>query len=247
VDGEAAVVGGLCISDNWSPSSRGGHGWRDTALQVGGAVVGDVERAFDALWRNASAPADASVPDTAVEPPAAMVAADHPAAGNVGRLYAWLAERAARSVDITDAYLVVPARALEGLAAAARRGVAVRLMLPAHNNHRLAGAAARRSYQFLLEAGVEIWEWVGAMVHAKTAVVDGEISLVGSSNLDPLSMRRNYELNLLVVDPETGRGLRAMFESDLENARRIDPASWSRRPLWQRQAEAAARIFAPDL
>jgi cardiolipin synthase len=249
VDGEVAVVGGLCISDNWSPSSRGGHGWRDTALRVGGAVVGDVERAFDALWSDASATAAARAPasDAAIAPPAVMVAADRPGAQCVARLYAWLAQRATRSVDITDAYLVISARALAVLAAAAGRGVAVRLLLPGRNNHPLAGTAARRSYEMLLESGVEIWEWAGAMVHAKTAVVDEEISLVGSSNLDPLSLQRNYELNLLVVDPATGHSMRQMFESDLENAQRIDLAAWARRPRWQRLAESAARIFAGDL
>jgi cardiolipin synthase len=249
VDEEFAVVGGLCISDNWSPSSRGGHGWRDTALRVGGGVVRDIEQAFDTLWADTGVPPppDASVADAAAMPPAVMVAADRPGAACVGRLYTWLAERATRSIEITDAYLVVPARALQVLTAAARRGVSVRLLLPGHNNHPLAGAAARRNYQMLLEAGVEIWEWSGAMVHAKTAVVDEEISLVGSSNLDPLSLRRNYELNLLVVDPVTGRGMRAMFDRDLEHARRIDLDSWRQRPRWTRLAEAGARMFARGL
>jgi len=248
VDGDFAVVGGLCISDNWSPSSRGGQGWRDTALRVGGAVVKDLEQAFDAMWGGigAAAPATASVSDAST-PPVVMVAADRPSAQCVGRLYTWLAERATRSIDITDAYLVVPAQALEVLARAARRGVAVRLLLPGHNNHPLAGSAARRNYETLLESGVEIWEWVGAMVHAKTAVVDEEITLVGSSNLDPLSLGRNFELNLLVVDPTTGRGMRTMFEGDLENSRRIDLAAWRQRPRRMRLAEAGARLFARDL
>ena len=249
VDGESAVVGGLCISDNWSPSSRGGGGWRDTALRVEGAVVGDVERAFDAMWRDSvgSMASGASASGAAVAPPAVMLSADRPDTKCIAQLYLWLAERATRSIDITDAYLVLPSKALERLAAAARRGVTVRLLLPGRNNHPLAGAAARHSYDVLLEAGVEIWEWAGAMVHAKTVVVDEEISLVGSSNLDPLSLRRNYEVNLLVVDPTTGSGMRAMFEHDLENAQRLDLVAWEKRPYWRRQAEAAARIFSPDL
>lgn len=249
VDGEFAVVGGLCISDNWSPSSHGGHGWRDTALRVGGEIVGDVERAFEAMWRDseASAGAGSSSPGPPAAPPAVMLGADRPGARCVARLYAWLAERATRSIDITDAYLVVPEAGLELLAGAARRGVSVRLLLPGNNNHPLAGAAARRGYERMLAAGVEIWEWVGAMVHAKTVVVDEEISLVGSSNLDPLSLRRNYELNLLVVDPTTGRGMRTMFDRDLANARRIELASWRRRPRWRRLAESTARLFASDL
>jgi cardiolipin synthase len=249
VDGQVAVVGGLCISDNWSPSSRGGQGWRDTALRVEGAVVGDVEWAFDSQWTDAAAAVatDVAASGIAIESPAVMVAADRPGARCVARLYGWLAERATRSIDITDAYLVLSTRALAVVAAASRRGVVVRLLLPGRNNHPMAGAAARRSYEMLLESGVEIWEWEGAMIHAKTAVIDEEISLVGSSNLDPLSLQRNYELNLLVIDPATSRDMRAMFESDLGNARRIDPATWGQRNRWQRLAESSARIFARNL
>jgi cardiolipin synthase len=99
----------------------------------------------------------------------------------------------------------------------------------------------------MLESGVEIWEWQGAMVHAKTAVIDEELTLVGSSNLDPLSLQRNYEINLLLVDSDTARGMKEMFEEDLENAQRIDLDTWRQRPLWQRRVESAATLFSRGL
>jgi cardiolipin synthase A/B len=102
-------------------------------------------------------------------------------------------------------------------------------------------------YARLMAAGAEIHEWRGMMVHAKTAVADGEISLVGSSNLDPLSMTRNYELNLVIADADTGARMDAMFEKDLSGARRIDPAEWAKRPFWQKVAESAARVFDDNL
>ncbi len=249
VDGESAVVGGLCISDNWSPSTHGGHGWRDTALLVRGTVVGDVAWAFEAMWRRANEELVAlpEVPRDDIPVPVAVVAADQPGAKRVAGLYTWLAGRAQRSLEITDAYLVAPPSLLSAFEAAARRGVEVRLLLPGRNNHPMAGAAARRIYQRLLAAGVHIYEWEGVMVHAKTAVVDGEVTLVGSSNLDPLSMHRNYELNLVVVDPVTGAGMRDMFARDLTGARRVVPAEWGRRPRWQRFAESMAVVFAPNL
>ena len=236
VDGAVAVIGGFCISDNWSPSIDGGRGWRDTGLLVRGPVVGDLEQAFEAMWLRAGesrAPTPRAA-ESYAGVPAALVAADQPGARHVAALYHWLAERARQSLEITDAYLVTPPRILAAFAAAARRGVAVRLLLPGRNNHPMAGAAARHVYQSLLDAGVEIWEWDGLMVHAKTAVVDGEVTLVGSSNLDPLSMRRNFELNLLVADPVTGATMRAMFARDLTTASRIDPVEWRQRPAWQR-------------
>jgi len=98
-----------------------------------------------------------------------------------------------------------------------------------------------------MAAGAKIYEWRGVMVHAKTAVADAEIVLVGSSNLDPLSMTRNYELNLLLADAATGRKMAEMFEQDLRGAREIRPEQWARRPLWQKTAEIAAKIFDDNL
>jgi len=249
VDGNTTVVGGLCISNNWAPQQGGGQGWRDTALRVGGHIARDVEAAFEAMWHRTEG-SDVPAEDGAAsagEPPAAIVAADRPGARCLARLYGRLAETAQRSIEITDAYLVLPAATLDTLGAAAQRGVSVRMLLPGRNNHRAAGAAARHGYERLLEAGVEIWEWDGAMVHAKTAVVDGLVTLVGSSNLDPLSLRRNYELNLLVMDDATGQGMRAMFERDLENASRIELDAWRRRPAWRRVAESLGSLLAPNL
>ena len=249
-DGEAAVVGGLCISDHWSPSSRGGNGWRDTGLLVRGSVVADLEAAFEAMWQRTigrQGPRPASAATTAGGPPAALVAADEPGTRHVSALYEWLAGRARQSLEITDAYLVTPQPILAAFRAAARRGVDVRLLLPGRNNHPVAGSAARHVYGPLLEAGVGIWEWDGVMLHAKTAVADGEVTMVGSSNLDPLSVRRNYELNLLIADAATGGEMRDMFASDLRSATRVDPAAWRRRPVWQRIVQAGASVLGPTL
>lgn len=249
VDGGTAVVGGLCISDNWAPSEKGGRGWRDTALLVRGEIAADVERAFDAMWRRAvgGVPPEGLAPAAPGVPPVAILAEDLPSTERVAAIYEWLARTARSTLEITDAYMVAPPGVLASFAAAARRGVAVSILLPGRNNHPLAGAAARRVYQSLLDAGVRIYEWSGVMIHAKTAVADGEISLVGSSNLDPLSMRRNYELNLLVSDPVTGSAMRAMFARDLGEACRVEPAGWVLRPRWQKAAERAAGLFGGDL
>jgi cardiolipin synthase A/B len=249
VDGEAAVVGGLCISDNWSASSRGGKGWRDTGLLVRGPVAADLEAAFDAMWRRADEQGRLSAAESVTDspPPAALIAADEPGKRYVSALYQWLAERARRTLEITDAYLVAPRQILSAFESAARRGVEVRLLLPGSNNHPLAGAAARHIYAPLLDAGVGIWEWDGVMLHAKTAVVDGEVTMIGSSNLDPLSMSRNYELNLVIADEATGAAMREMFAADLREATPIDADVWRRRPAWKRALETTASLFAADL
>lgn len=249
VDGEATVVGGLCISNNWAPTQQGGEGWRDTALLVRGPIAADVKRAFEAMWQRADGSEVPVHPETAapLSPPAALVVADRPGVQHVANLYAAMADRSRRSLEITDAYLVLQKSAQASFCGAARRGVSVRMLLPGRNNHPLAGAASRNGYESLLQAGVEIWEWDGAMIHAKTAVMDGDVTLVGSSNLDPLSMHRNYELNLLVADPDTGARMQDMFERDLATATQIKLSTWRRRPGWQRLAESIGGLFGSSL
>ena len=246
-DDLVAFVGGICIADHWAPSDRGGGGWRDTAVSIRGPAVADLQLAFDRMWARAR-----SVPPRAPtrQPPqpkgeaAVIVVGDQPGLGRVAALYEWLADQAEESIELTDAYFVAPQRVLGALIRAARRGIRVRLLVPGRTNHPVAGLAARRIYGPLLAAGAEIHEWTGVMLHAKTAVVDGVVTLVGSSNLDPLSLRRNYELNVLVADPETGSAMRDLFAADLLKATRVERDEWDRRPLVARAAEAAATLFA---
>ena len=247
-DGRNAVVGGICIADHWAPAERGGGGWRDTALFVRGPVVADLQLAFERMWHRASnlsrAAAPPSPPQETKGDAAALAVSDRPGAHRVASIYEWLADRAEDSIDLTDAYFAAPPLVTEALKRAAARGVRLRLLLPGRNNHPVMGLAARRVYSPLLEAGAEIYEWDGVMLHAKTAVVDGVVSLVGSSNLDPFSLHRNYELNLLVGDPAVGAQMRELFVADLAGATRVDPAEWERRPLRARVAERLATFAA---
>ncbi len=246
-----AFVGGICIADHWAPSDRGGAGWRDTAVSIRGPAVADFQLAFERMWRRAllqrpRAPVPHRPPSEKGEA-AVVVVEDRPGSSRVAAIYRWLADHAEESIELTDAYFVAPREVLDALIRAARRGIRVRLLLPGRNNHPVAGLAARRIYQPLLDAGAEIYEWTGVMLHAKTAVVDGVVTLVGSSNLDPLSLRRNYEMNALVADPATGTAMRDLFASDLEKAAPVRSDEWRRRPLRARAAEAAATIFAAML
>ena len=247
-----AFVGGICIADHWAPSDRGGGGWRDTAISIRGPAVADLRLAFERMWsrarleRPAPEPAPDRLPSEKGEA-GVIVVGDRPGLGRVAAIYEWLADRAESSIELTDAYFVAPREVLDALIRAARRGIRVRLLVPGRNNHPVAGLAARRIYQPLLDAGAEIYEWSGVMLHAKTAVVDGVVTLVGSSNLDPLSLHRNYELNALVADPTFGAVMRDLFATDLEKATPLRGDDWRRRPLRARAAEAAATLFADML
>jgi cardiolipin synthase len=247
-----AVVGGLCIADHWAPAEHGGGNWRDTAVMVRGPAVADLQLAFERMWTRALGLKSGTATSMAIPigtlPPArgdasVVVVGDRPRTQRVAALYQWLAENARETIEISDAYFLAPTNVTRALMDAARRGVRVRLLLPGRNNHPIAGLAARREYTSLLEAGAQIYEWNGVMLHAKTAVVDGAISMVGSSNLDPLSLRRNYELNVLIAHEKTGADMRALFANDIKNAHEVVLEEWRERPLRFKAAEWVAGLL----
>jgi len=247
-DGRRAVVGGLCIGDEWMPRPHE-ECWRDTAVLLEGPVVHDLEISFARMWQRTTGQAPPLPPRTA-EPAGdvrARVIDAPPKATRTYRLYQFVAALAARSLYITGAYTLAPAPLRAALAAAASAGVDVRLLAPGRSDVPIVNQAARAHYASLLRAGVRIYEWQGPMLHAKTMVADEALALVGSTNLNAFSFMACYELDVEIQDPGIGRTLHAQFLRDLENAREITISEWRRRPVRQRLAErlGAAALWLP--
>jgi cardiolipin synthase len=148
---------------------------------------------------------------------------------------------ARQSIRITTAYFVPPRRLLNALERAARRGVDVRLLLPGISDSWPALAAGRSFYGRLLQAGVRIYECHDAILHAKTAVVDGIWATVGSSNMDWRSFLHNAEVNVIGIDPKLAQQLEHLHADELARSREISLAEWSKRRLVHRIKEWAAR------
>lgn len=227
VDGRVAFVAGLCISHRWQGDpAKGVSPWRDTGLEIRGPAVGDVQAAFAQLWETIGDPlpqgewlpasALASAGDVALR-----VIAGAPSTAGLFRTDQLLAALARRSLWLSDAYFVGLTPYVQALRAAARDGVDVRLLIPNATDLPLVRALSRSGYRSLLEAGVRIFEWNGSMLHAKTAVVDGRWSRVGSSNLNVASFLGNYELDIAVDDERIAATMQAMYRRDLANATEI--------------------------
>ena len=135
-------------------------------------------------------------------------------------------DAAQRSVQLTMAYFAPGDELIQALCDAARRGVAVSLVLPGRSDVTLVLHAARSRYAQLLEAGVQVHEMTQSVMHAKTAVVDGVYSSVGSSNLDWRSIVGNHEMDVIVLGDDFGQQMQALFSRDLTVSRRIDPRQW---------------------
>ncbi len=225
VDGEIAHVGGMCVGVEWA-GTRWEAPWRDTGVEIHGPAARAAARAFERVWREVDdeplthSRSPASAPDEEGGAPVWLIEGE-PGRARVYRTLHLAASRATKSIWITDAYFVAPRTLSEALAAAAHQGVDVRILVPAHNNWPIVGTMSRGGYRTLLRAGVRIFEWQGPMMHAKTSVVDGVWSRVGSSNLNTASLMGNWELDVGILDVGFGRQLEGLFLADLASSTEI--------------------------
>jgi cardiolipin synthase len=252
VDGRVAFIGGVNISNVYSsstaePSDDALASWRDTHLRIEGPVVGDLQQLFLDHWRASShRPAQSAnyFPSLPVAGSERIAVAACDAGRRRNPLYrALLAaiDGAERSVYITSAYFVPTRRLLRRLAAAARRGIDVRLALPGVSDVWPTLAAARATYGRLLSAGVRIFERHDAILHAKTVVIDGVWSTVGSSNMDWRSLLHNAEANVVIVDADFGRHMDEHFERDIAASEEVALEQWKKRGWRLRFTEWVAR------
>lgn len=247
IDGEVAFVGGLNIADDYASVESGGRGWRDTAVRVHGPATYHLERLFRRLWRTEGGAPLCSPPCPRPEPETGGMQVRFIAnfargeRAMIRRAYEVAVESARERVQIMNAYFF-PHRALRrAIEAAARRGVKVELILAGTSDVAPAVYAARSLYSRLLKAGVEIYEWHERVLHAKTAVVDGEWTTVGSSNLDPFSSFVNLELNAGIFSRRFGSEMVAQFEADRARCVPVKLETWQRRSWTQRALELAFR------
>lgn len=240
VDGAIGFTGGLNIADDYAAVEDGGAGWRDTHVRVVGPSALELERLFLSTWRQYRGPPfDArrfDRPAPAAHARLTIVGNDFPLdRKGIRRAYVEAFNRARSSIFLTHAYFLPPAKMLKALLLASRRGVRVAIILAATTDVKLVLFAARGLYAKLLKAGVEVYEWQsGRVLHAKTAVSDGLWATVGSSNLDPLSLRQNLEVNAMVIDAEFARALERLFLEDLRQCRRVTHETVRAWGLWTR-------------
>jgi len=150
---------------------------------------------------------------------------------------------AQKSIHLTNAYFIPDDQILDAFTDAAERGVDVKIILPGTSDSSLALHAARHNYSKLLKAGVKIYERRNALLHAKTAVIDGVWSTVGSTNLDYWSLLSDDEVNAVILDREFAVEMERMFANDLAQSDPILKDRWEKRPLLQKAKESFAHLF----
>jgi cardiolipin synthase len=254
VDGKVGFAGGVNIAEDYSHSSlfrsrkgRSGElGWRDTHLQLEGPAVASLQWLFLGTWaRQNTNP----LPDMEYFPPlpavgdkVVRIVASAPGGDfEIYKVFTLALQEAKLSIHMTNAYFAPDAQILERLLDAARRGVDVKIIFPAQSDAGIVYYAGRSFYTELLQAGVRIYELQGSVLHAKTTVVDGIWSTVGSSNFDIRSFLHNSEINVIVLGDPFGRTMESAFQEDIRNSREIKLEEWEQRPSSERIKEWGAR------
>jgi cardiolipin synthase len=254
VDGRVGFTGGSGVSRKWMGNGRVENHWRDTDVRVRGPAVEYLQGAFAENWLEATGVVlggDTYFPQPI--PPAGeaytQVVRSSPAGGSFAMYTMFLLaiSSARRSIYITNPYFVPDGTMEDALTAAVKRGVRVVVLVPGPIDHNLVRQASRGKFGKMLRAGVEIYEYRAALLHAKTMVIDGVWATVGSTNLDNRSFALNDELNLVVYDAAVARRFEKIFADDLAHSAKVDYRSWRRRGVMDRLLEILATPIRPLL
>ncbi len=254
-DGRVGLTGGVGIAEQWTGNAQDPDHWRDTHVRVQGPVVRGLFGAFAENWLEATGEVLVGpeyLPDLEETEEGGAMQVVRSAAGvgdtNVEALYYLAIAAARRTLDLTAAYFVPRPAFTEALCRAADRGVRVRVLVPGrHIDKGPVRVAGRASYDELVQAGVEMWEYGPTMLHAKTLVLDDAWSSVGSVNFDNRSFQLHDEATLCVQSEHFAALLTEQFERDLAVSERIEPDRWARRRPSQRLLENTLKLARREL
>jgi cardiolipin synthase len=253
VDGHIGFTGGLNIGDEYQGRKRRHAPWRDTHLSIQGPAVRYLQEIFSEDWFYATEEDLAEPEYFPVQPPQGpdlvQVIGSGPDydAETIHRVFFTAINEARNRIHITTPYFIPDPAMLLALKSAAWRGLDVRLLLPGQSDLKLVQLAGRSYYRELLEAGVRIYEHRPGILHAKTMVVDGVWSTVGSANMDTRSFKLNFEVNIMVWGEAFATRMEEIYRQDISDSQRVSLADLDAKPRWAHLAEGVSRVLSPVL
>lgn len=237
VDGKIGFTGGHAVSDAWTGDGRTADHWRQTDVRVEGPIVQQLQAAFVESWRRTTGNVigdEKYFPKLDLHGTAyAQIVKSSPLGGSFGSYLLFLLSitSAQKSIHIASPYFFPDDRIEAALIDAVKRGVKVIVITPAKSDHTTTSAASHSGFGTFLLGGVEIYEYLPALMHAKAMVVDGVWATVGSANLDYRSLAINEELNLVVYGAVFAQQLENSFQEDLKYSKKLTYEAWTARPF----------------
>jgi cardiolipin synthase len=253
IDGTLALLGGFNIGDEYAGWAEGGHRFRAVGFSISGGGVAELVRIFSETWlmERGESPRFDFAADEAEAPSrrhgranvAIVSGGPHHRRSYIRTAFQVNIASASEEILIATPYFVPGPRVIRSLLRAVRRGVRVRLLLPARSDVPLVRLLGRSYYGPLLRKGVEICELEREILHAKVMLIDGERTVLGSANLDQRSFHRNFEINGIIDSVDFGRQIRRLLLEEMAGARRIALDEHVRRSLLTRILERVVSLF----
>lgn len=257
IDGRVGFIGGMNVADRYVRGIDCGNGergrWRDTHFRIEGSGVAGLQASFLSDWsattkQAVGGPAYFPTPERLTDNILQIVPS-----GPLGKWRSLLqaveyaVSRAAQRVWIETPYYLPSETLNAALQEAALAGIDVRLMLPARSDSRVVDLASHSYLDDMVQAGVKIAFYTPGFLHSKLLLIDDDLAVIGSANMDFRSFEHNFEVNAFVYDRAFNAQLAAIYEEDLGDCRPLTPGDWFRRPRTRRWAESFMRIFSPLL
>jgi cardiolipin synthase A/B len=256
IDGTVGFIGGINIADRYVNGLVDDLYWRDTHIKIEGSAVLTLQYHFLSNWNFCSDQNLGLSHELFPESPIPYGQSDlvqivtggpdYPSA-SIMLSYFTAIMLAKKSVYITSPYFIPNESIINAIKKAAFSGKDVRILLPSKSDSAFVDAASRFYFQDLLEAGVKIYKYTKGFMHAKTMVVDDNLTIVGTANMDLRSFELNFEINAVVYSPEINRRMTEMFHHDLRTSHLILLEEWVERNKFRVFLDATARILAPLL
>ncbi len=254
-----SFIGGINMSDKYrNDLNRKNHlFWRDTHLMIRGQASAYLQYLFMCDWNFCSAShleySEYYFPDNTnqetLEDKIVQFAASGPDSEQPVIFYSLLEviSSAKSSIFITSPYFIPDESLMDALIIAVQGGLDVKIIIPGVSDSRMVNAAANSYYSELLQFGAKIYRYNKGFVHAKTMVIDDDLAIVGSANMDYRSFDLNFEVNAMVYSKDTAAQLREAFEKDLQESELIDAKTWLKRPTYIHLWEKLVRLTSPFL
>ncbi len=252
IDGTLAFLGGFNIGDEYAGCVAGKLGFRDLGFSIRGDAVCELAAIFHETWngeRDKTAVSGAAerhrIPDCNTGDAAVNIISGGPRQRRsyIREAFQVNIASAAEEILIATPYFVPGPRIIRSMLRAVRRGVRVRLLLPARSDVPLMLLLGRSSYATLLRGGIEIFELEREILHAKVMLIDAERAVIGSANLDQRSFHRNYEINCMIDNVQFGGQIRALLLEEIEGSSPVELDVHERRSILIRIMERIVSLF----
>jgi cardiolipin synthase len=254
VDGTVGFTGGVGVADHWLGNAQDPDHWRESHFRLEGPAVAQMQAIFMDNWTKTRAELLHGPAYFPALPPAGPALAQvfkssaQEGSGAMRLMYLLSIASARRALYIANSYFVPDDLALTMLVTAKRRGVDVQILVPGPvTDVVITRRASRARWGPLLEAGIEIYEYLPTMYHCKVMVVDELWVSVGSTNFDDRSFQLNDEANLNVLEPAFARRQVEVFFQDRARSRRVTLEEWRNRPWKEKLLERAASLLGSQL